>query len=143
MDQPEKRYLIFTLAGERFALDLAYVAEVDEPLPAWPIPGAPEYYDGAINFHDNIVAVMNLSAFLGLPQSDRHEKLVVLTARVAALAFLVERVERIIPAEQVIKDEHVQQKSRFGITNLTFNGGSALLLDAQGIVTAASELIQV
>ena len=143
MDQPGTRYLIFTLSGAQYALDLAYVAEVDETLPVWPIPGAPEYYAGAINFHDNIVAVMDLAAFLGLPQSELHEKLIVLTERIAALAFLVDRVERIIPAEQVEVDKHVFSPETFESAILTFQGGRAGLLDALSIVSAACERIQV
>ena len=67
MTETEHKYLIFSLQGSRYAFDLAQVAEVCEPLPTWPVPGAPPCYAGAMNFHGTIVAVMDLAAFLGLP----------------------------------------------------------------------------
>jgi chemotaxis signal transduction protein len=57
-----RKYLIFTLAGQRFALDLAQVAEVVEQPATWPIPLAPSCYRGAMNFHGTIVAVMDLGS---------------------------------------------------------------------------------
>jgi len=133
------KYLLFTLHGRRYALDLAQVAEVDDPPVTWPIPGAPACYPGAMNFHGDIVAVMDLAAFLGLPAIQRMEKVVVLDRSIAALAFLVERVERIVPQDQV---QLPDPRSDNGANVLiTLPEGDAVLLDATAIAAAAADSI--
>lgn len=139
MTESGQKYLIFTLHGRRYAFDLAQVAEVDEPPPTWLIPGAPSYYPGAMNFHGTIVAVMDLAAFLGLPGNHRLEKVVVLNGALAALAFLVEQVERIVPAEQVQQGSQIQQVDT-GISSITLTlaNGDAILLDAAELAHEAT-----
>lgn len=142
MTEAEQKYLIFTLQGRRYAFDLAQVAEVGEPMPTWPVPGAPPCYSGAMNFHGTIVAVMDLAAFLGLPGVHCLEKVVVLNSGIAALAFLVEQVERIVPADQVQYDNQVQQvDSGISSRTLTLANGDATLLDAAQLAQEATERI--
>ena len=142
MTEAENKYLIFTLHGRRYAFDLAQVAEVDEPLPTWPIPGAPSCYSGAMNFHGTIVAVMDLAAFLGFSGEQRLEKVIVLNADIAALAFQVERVERIVSADQVQYGNQVQQvDTGISARTLTMANGDAVLLDAAELAHEATERI--
>lgn len=101
MSSSSRKYLIFTLSGELYALDLSQVAEVREPQPHWPVPLTPPCYRGAMNFHGAIVAVMDLAAFLGFPARREPEKLIVLDSDIGALAFMVEQVVRIVSADQV------------------------------------------
>ncbi len=142
MTARNQKFLIFCLSGRRYAFDLAQVAEVEEPQTTWPIPGAPACYVGAMNFHGNIVAVMDLAAFMGLPPGQGQEKIVVLDAGIAALAFLVERVERIVPAGQVQFGEPIQGDDvRFAARELTLADGVLTLLDAEQVALAAAEIL--
>lgn len=142
MTEPEHKYLIFTLHGKRYAFDLVQVAEVIEPPPTWPIPGAPSCYSGAMNFHGAIVAVMDLAAFLGISGDQCLEKVVVLNAGIAALAFLVERVERIVPADQVQYGSQVHQVDKeISSGTLSMADGGAILLDAAGLAQVATDRI--
>jgi|SRR6185369_13695406 len=139
MTETGHKYLLFTLHGRRYALDLAQVAEVDDPPVTWPIPCAPACYPGAMNFHGDIVAVMDLAAFLGFPAIQRMEKVVVLDRNIAALAFLVERVERIVPQEQAQKSDprgDNRENARISLPE-----GDAELLDAVAIAAAAADSI--
>ena len=101
MNDSERRFLIFSMRGEQYAFDLAQVAEVSEPPVVWPIPTAPAYYHGAMNFHGVIVAVMNLPAFMGISGCVQPEKLIVLDKRMASLGFLVDQVIRIVPESEI------------------------------------------
>jgi len=142
MTESEHKYLLFTLQGRRYAFDLAQLAEVDEPLPTWPIPGAPPCYSGAMNFHGTIVAVMDLAAFLGFSSNQSLQKVIVLNAGIAALAFLVERVERIVPADQVQHGNQVQQlETGISYRTLVLADGDAVLLDAVELAQEATERI--
>jgi len=140
-EEAGRKYLIFTLPGHRYAVDLAQVAEVDEPPTLWPIPGAPPSYPGAMNFHGSIVAVMDLTAFVGLPAGRPAEKVIVLAPAIASLALLVERVEQIVPASRVRAGATDQaQDAPFSHHPLHLaDGTSALLLDVDELVRAATE----
>jgi len=131
-----RKYLIFSLSGKLCAFELSQVAEVCEPKPLWPIPAVPPYYHGAMNFHGSIVAVMDLAAFMELPAQKETEKLIVLHSNIAALAFLVERVIRIVSADQV--EQRNAADEPFATALLVLPEGQAELLDAQAITEHAA-----
>lgn len=139
MSEASRKYLIFMLAGRRFAFDLAQVAEVEEPPHTWPIPMAPRCYTGAMNFHGTIVAVMDLAMFLGLPGDHATEKLIVLDTRITALAFQVEKVIRIVSVDQADIRENADEAFATALLNLP--DGKATLLDAAAIAERAGETI--
>ena len=142
MTETGRKYLVFTLKDRRYAVDLALVAEVEEPPTLWPIPGAPACYPGAMNFHGTIVAVMDLAAFFGHPAALVPGKVVVLAPGVASLALLVEQVESIVPADQVRYDHVRDPDDRYSSgTLLLADGSDALLLDVIELVRDASARI--
>jgi len=140
MTLAERKYLVFCLSDNLFALDLSQVAEVSEPQRTWPVPAVPSCYRGAMNFHGSIVAVMDLASFMGLPSpNNTQEKLIVLHNDIAALACIVEKVLRIVPEQQVIVGE--KPESLFATAQLTLAEGVAALLDADAIAARAAEQI--
>lgn len=133
------KLLVCCLGDRRYAFDLTKIAEVADPPALWPIPLAPGYYAGAMNFHGAIVAVMNLGAFLGLPAGREPEKVVVLAPGCGMLAFLVDRVASIIVAG---KDDLLSHPEiRFAKALVALPEGEAVLLDVEAIVNEASETI--
>lgn len=136
MDAQSRRFLIFTLQTSLYALDLNHVAEVSDPLQAWPIPKAPSHYIGAINFHGDVVAVMNLSLFLGLSETIIPGKLVVVRPEIAALAFLVDAVIKIAPEEEVIFIS-APSGNTFEAARLSTPSGEAVLLDLETLLLCA------
>lgn len=138
MSDAGSKFLVFTLQGRLCAFDLSQVAEVMEPPPLFPIPTAPPCYPGAMNFHGDIVTVMDLALFMGLPTCHGNEQVIVLDAGLAALAFLVERVLRIVPADQL---EIEEGRERFARARLALPEGKAVLLDAVAIAEQAAETI--
>jgi purine-binding chemotaxis protein CheW len=139
MSEESRKYLIFTLADRRFALDLAQVAEVEEQPILWPIPMAPRCYSGACNFHGTIIAVMDLTQFLDFPGNHTTEKMIVLDTGIASLAFLVERVVRIASVDPI--DIREGSEEAFATAQLWLPDGEAVLLDAAAIAERAGEII--
>ncbi|MDA8431122.1 MAG: chemotaxis protein CheW [Geobacteraceae bacterium] len=139
MTEACRKYLVFTLAGRRFAFDLAQVAEVEEQPVTWPIPMAPRCYPGAMNFHGTIVAVMDLALFLGLSGSQVPEKVIVIDTCIASLAFLVEQVIRIVSVNQADIQEGTD--GPFATAQVYLPDGGATLLDAAAIAERAGETI--
>ncbi|MBK5274491.1 MAG: chemotaxis protein CheW [Desulfuromonadales bacterium] len=140
MKDDVRKYLIFTLAGRRYAFDLTQVAEVVEQPATWPIPLAPPCYPGAMNFHGTIVAVMDLAMFLGLPDGHGAEKVIVLDTRIAALAFVVESVIRITLMNQAGLSVPAGDEI-FVIGELNLPEGKVTLLDASAIAVHTAETI--
>lgn len=135
----DRKFLIFFTHGQRYAFDLSDVAEVMDITNSWPIPFAPACYSGAINFHGAIVAVMNLAVFMGSETCGELGKLIVLNEKSAALGFLVERVARIVSAQEIeISDP---SDDRFASALLRLPEGSATLLDIETIIREAEILI--
>lgn len=135
MTSKNKKFLIFSLHSSRYALDLVQVAEVGDPPQMSPIPLAPACYSGVFNFHGDIVAVMNLALFLGLPESGKPGKIVVLHQEVASLAFLVDAVVRIISDDEV--SFGASPDNRFAAAMLSLSDGDAMLLDLDALVHEA------
>jgi chemotaxis signal transduction protein len=133
------KYLVFSLRGRRYALDLAQVAEVEEVPVMWPIPSAPPCYPGAVNFHGTIVAVMDLAAFLGITDAKKPQKMITLDTGLASLAFLVEQVIRITPINEARFAPPPTED--FATATLMLDDGEATLLDATLIVARAQETI--
>lgn len=140
MTDSNRKFLVFTLQSSLYALDLAHVAEVSDPPQLCPIPLAPLCYSGALNYHGDIVAVMDLSVFLGIPGCVRPGKLIVLHHEVASLAFLVESVVRIVAETEVSSSP--AKKNCFAAALLNLSDGKATLLDLEALVISAGICMQ-
>lgn len=135
MPIPDRRFLIFSLQGSLYALDLAHVAEVSDPPPMWPIPLAPACYSGALGSHGDVVAVVNLSLLLGLPDAGSPGKMVLVRQEVASVAFLVDAVAKIISGDEV--SIAPPPDSCFAAGALVLADGKAILLDLEALVHEA------
>ena len=105
MTPSTQRLLVFDVQGSRYALTLEEVAEVLDPLPTFPIPRAPLYFHGAINFHGRIVSVLDLAAYLRLGTSLPEGKTVVLDHNLANLALKVGLHVNIVSTDIVLEEE--------------------------------------
>lgn len=135
MTSHDKKFLIFTLQGSLYALDLKQVAEVSDPPQLWPIPLAPACYSGALNFHGDIVAVINLPLFLGLTGCNQPGKIVVLHREVASLAFLVDSIVRIVSEDEISFNPATD--TDFAVATLGLPDGEAIQIDLEALVLSA------
>jgi purine-binding chemotaxis protein CheW len=101
MTPAEQRFLIFTLQGVSYALDLHAVAEVKEPPAIFPIPRAPAYFIGVMNSHGSLVPVLDLALYTQTGAFVPNGKVLVLDNRIATLALWVDGIKTIAPAEML------------------------------------------
>lgn len=94
-----EQVLVFRVAEELYGLEVAKIQEVSESLPLHYIPRAPAHLLGAVNFHGNILPVLDLAAYLGFPRGQRDPRVVVLVPELGALALAVTTVGRIVGFE--------------------------------------------
>lgn len=100
-----QRLFIFNVGGQRFALDLQHVAEVLDPPIMFPVPWAPAWLAGAMNFHGSLVAVLDLAGFMDIGTAARDGNVLVLDRRIANLALRVDGVENIVFSDVVLEED--------------------------------------
>lgn len=139
MTDQSRKFLIFSLNGLLYALDLKHIAEVSDPPQLWPIPLSSPYYAGALNFHGDIIAALHLPLLMGLNAYSQPHKIIVLHRDIASLALLVDTVARIISAEEISFSP--PPDSIFAAATLSFPGGEAVQLDVDKLASEAERCI--
>ena len=105
MSNGTERLLLFSLQESRYALDLQDVAEVIPPPVTFPVPWSPPCLKGAMNFHGNLVAVLDLAEFMGYGTRAPDGNILVLDRGIANLALRVDRVDNIVAADGVLEED--------------------------------------
>ena len=90
----ELRLLFFRSAGERFALDVAYVREIIPQQPVTPVPFVPPTVAGIINHRGTIYTLIRFARLAGLGKG-REGDVVLLRLPEMAVGIAVESVEGI------------------------------------------------
>jgi len=95
-------FLTFRIQGEVFALEVAHVSEVIDPLPVTLVPRAGPLVSGLINVRGSVVPVMSLRHRLGADdgQQTAETRMIVLTVPIDGervnLAVTADSVERVL-----------------------------------------------
>ncbi|HTP65480.1 MAG TPA: chemotaxis protein CheW [Geobacteraceae bacterium] len=133
------RLIVFTLSGNKYALYLRNVAEVMEPPRIFPLPHAPLFVPGIINFHGNMVSLLDLARFLVNAPRDDNGKLLVLDTGIAHLALWVDAVENVGSADVVLEefasDEALVEKV------LAMADGEVRLLSVEKLLEKLEEIL--
>lgn len=92
--------LIFTLEGQRYALQLASVSRVVRAAAITPLPRAPEIVLGVLDLQGEVIPVINLRQRFRLPSREIRTSDLYLIARANALtvALVVDGVESVLEA---------------------------------------------
>lgn len=88
--------LIFTLGEEVYGLEIEAVQEIIEDPPLHYIPLAEGVLVGAVNFHGQILAVIDLPTLLGLSGQKRDHRRVVLAPQFKSLVLTVSSIQKIV-----------------------------------------------
>ena len=88
--------LIFTLGEEVYGLEIDAIQEIIENPALHHVPLAGGVLNGAINFHGQILAVIDLPGLLGFTTEERDHRYVVLTPELKSMVLSVSGVVRIV-----------------------------------------------
>jgi len=95
----ELELMEFTVAGQHFGINVAKVDEIIKygTYPVTPMPNSNPFVEGVFKPREEIMTVINLAAYMGLPPSDDedHDILIVTTFNNINSAFHVHRVQAI------------------------------------------------
>jgi purine-binding chemotaxis protein CheW len=88
--------LLFKLADENYGLEIDAIQEIIEDPELYYTPLAEGVLKGAINFHGQILAVIDLPALLGFNDARRDHRHIVLSPSGSSMVLIVSSVERIV-----------------------------------------------
>jgi len=95
----ELELMEFIVAGQHFGINVAKVVEITkyDALPITPMPNSNPFVEGVFRPRDEVISVVNLAAYMGLPPSEdeSHDILIVTTFNKVQTAFHVHKVEGI------------------------------------------------
>ncbi|RMI05121.1 MAG: purine-binding chemotaxis protein CheW [Calditrichaeota bacterium] len=97
-EQSNSHAILFSVADQFFALPLSMVEHVIQAVAITPVPHAPDFIEGVINLHGQLVPVLNLRKRMGFPARapELSDRLVILHTRQRLLALLVDGVSGVI-----------------------------------------------
>ena len=132
MNEWGRRYLLMTAGGHPYLLPLEQVSEVLEPRPLSLVPRSPAWCSGALQSGGVVVAVIDLSMYMGDDRQEKPDRIVVLDTSSGGVAMLVEHVE-----DLPVADEGMFERDIHGCW-LETAAGRAELLDVHELVQEIS-----
>lgn len=99
-----KHLVVFTIEKQRFAVSHTAVERIIRAVEITPLPSAPEIIAGVVNVQGEVLPVVNMRKRLHLKEKeiDIDDKLIVLNTEKRTLIIIVDTVEAVIPAEDII-----------------------------------------
>jgi len=92
----------FSLAGQKYAVDILKVQEIDNMKEITTIPNAPSYMEGAINLRGKVIPVLNLRKKFGFEDKANNEqcKIVIMDVRHVIMGVIVDAVSDVLRIPQ-------------------------------------------
>lgn len=96
-DTMNDTYLVFTIAGQDYALEIRYVIETIEVMPITSVPFLPACMKGIINLRGTIVPIMDVRLRFGLEEQayNEHTCIVVVNEGNLSLGLIVDAVQEV------------------------------------------------
>lgn len=127
--------LLFTLGEEVYGLEISAVQEILEDPPVHEVPRATGALSGAVNFHGQILAVIDLPRLLGLAGARRDPRRVVLTGEYRALVLTVSSLLRIVALDLSTLQPPPAQAARKAVRGVaTLDEQPVNLLDTEAVI---------
>lgn len=130
--------LVFRLGEELYGLEVAKIQEVVESPVLHYIPRASKHLLGAINFHGNILPVLDLASLLGFAVEQRDGRVIILASGLCSLALAVTTVGRIVTcdADDLLPFPQEQQPASHIRAVLSRENEMVNMLDAARLLTS-------
>ncbi len=88
----------FKLAGQKYAVDILKVQEINNMKEITSIPNAPGYLEGAINLRGKVIPVLNLRKKFGFEENANVElrKIIIMDVRGVIMGLIVDAVSDVL-----------------------------------------------
>jgi purine-binding chemotaxis protein CheW len=127
--------LLFKLAEEVYGLEIDSIQEIVEDPELFYAPWAQGVLVGAVNFHGQILAVVDLPRLLGFDDEQRDHRRIVLTQEFRSVVLTVSQVERIVKLDLSTLQSASAESSKSAIRGIAdYNGMMVNILDTEDVV---------
>lgn len=138
-----QRWMCFSIAGESYAVNILQLREVLPEARPVPVPGAPPEVLGVLNLRGEIITLLDLRRWLGLPAGAVDGPVLVLELaglslglRVDAVGVLLKRLPVDLLAPRPVENPRLRQLA-CGCTELA--DGPLTLLDFAALLPSAAQ----
>ncbi len=146
----EIQLVMFTVSGEKYAIDIMKAKEIIKPVKVTPLPDVPEFIKGVINLRGMLLPVISMKERLGIAVENieelGHDARVILVAmEKMVVGIFVDSVEEIIRVS--LKDIQAPPRIAKGIGSEYLQGicrmeGEALvMLDLNKILSSSERIM--
>ena len=133
--------LLFKLGEETYGLEIDAIQEIVEDPDQHFVPRAEGVLSGAINFHGQIFAVIDLPALLGFEDEYLDHRCVVLTPEYRSLALQVSGIERIVKLDLTSLQPPPSETDSSAIRGLAdFEGVMINMLDTEDVIKQLEQI---
>jgi purine-binding chemotaxis protein CheW len=133
--------LIFTLGEMFYGLEIEMIQEIIEDPVLHHVPRAKGVLKGAINFHGQILALVDLPKLLGLAGAKRDLRRLVLTPAGKSLVLTVSSIQRIVPLDLANMQEPPESCEKSAIRGVVdLDETTVNLLDTNAILKQLENL---
>ncbi len=88
----------FRLAGQKYAVDILKVQEINNMKDITAVPNAPSYLEGAVNLRGKVIPVLNLKKKFGFEaqQANESAKIVIMNVKGVIMGVMVDSVSDVL-----------------------------------------------
>ena len=133
-DTDEQKYIIFTLSNKMYGVPILNVLEIGTLSNVTPVPNLPVWIRGVTNIRGEIISVVDLGTYLGIPKMDRLDSGRMLVIRSLdeeiSSAIIVDQVNQIlnVPQESIMKTEAKVEDKIAPFLNGVFDFNNELII---------------
>ncbi len=144
-DTMQDMYLVFTIAGQDYAIEIRFVIEIVEIMPITSVPFLPDCMKGIINLRGTIIPIMDVRLRFGLEEQEytEHTCIVVVNHGNLSLGMIVDAVQEVttIGAEERMAPPITgMEASNYYIKGVcSANESIRLLLDCEKLMEIAGK----
>jgi purine-binding chemotaxis protein CheW len=97
----EVQYVVFSLGGEEFGIDIMRVREIKKLPRVTSIPNATAYIEGVINLRGEVLPVLDLRTRFGLPRQEATEqsRVIIVELEAGKVGLVVDGVTEVLRTE--------------------------------------------
>ncbi len=134
-----RKIVVFSVDDRRFALYMQNVQRVIQAVDVVSIPRTPEYVLGIINYHGELLPVINIRKIFQLNEKDidLNDKFMIVKSSMRTISLWVDSIEDIIDIdeEDIVKSEKIMRGIKYVDGILKFENGMILLHDLDQFLT--------
>ncbi len=142
----EKHLVLFTIAGEKYAVDINSVYEIIRPQPVTRVPKAPFFVEGIINLRGKVVPVVDMRKRFGLANTEqtKDSRIMVVDSNGESVGIIVDAVTEVlrIPADSIEPPSNIiiSTASDYMLGIAKRNGDMIVLLDLNKVLSKEQAL---